>query len=230
MDSFYDKSVFPVWVLKLEIMKYLIIASLVILCINVTHGQTKLGLKLSPAVIDQRISYPNDSNSISNGSNAFNMSVMLFADISMSNNYFFTTGVGYTSKRINLQYQQGDDLATETKSYNVQYVQIPATLKLYTNEIALDKKLYFQFGPLIDVAVHNKESDSDLAIVDKFQPVDVSLLFAAGLEIQIAPQTAVLLGISYTRGLMNVVKDPADGVGDLVIKNDLFAIDVAIKF
>jgi hypothetical protein len=97
-------------------------------------------------------------------------------------------------------------LPSESKGYNVQYVQIPATLKLYTNEIALDKKLYFHFGPLIEVAVHNKETNQDVTIIEKFQPVDISLLFAAGLEIQLAPQTAMQLGFNYTRGLINVAE------------------------
>lgn len=211
-------------------MKHLIIASLVILSVNVSHGQTKLGLKLNPAIITQRLTFPDDSSSVKNGPNSFNLSVMLFADIEITQNYFFNTGIGYTSKRMNLEYFQQDGASTESKGYNVQYVQIPATLKLYTNEIALDKKLYFQFGPLIEVAVHNKETNQDVTIIEKFQPVDISLLFAAGLEIQLAPQTAMQLGFNYTRGLINVAKNSSVGAEDMVLKNDLYSIDIAIKF
>jgi hypothetical protein len=211
-------------------MKYLIIASLVILSVNVSLGQTKLGLKLNPAIISQRVSFPEDSSLVKKGANAFNLSIMIFTDIGITQNYFFNTGIGYTSKRLNLEYSQSDDALTESKSYNVQYVQIPATLKLYTNEISLDKKLYFQFGPLIEVAVHNKETNRDVMIIDKFQPVDISLLFAAGLEIQLAPQTALQLGFNYTRGMMNVVKDSVEGTEGLVIKNDLYSIEIAVKF
>jgi hypothetical protein len=211
-------------------MKHLIIASLVILSVNVSHGQTKLGLKLNPAIITQRLTFPDDSSSIKKGPNSFNLSVMLFADIGITQNYFFNTGIGYTSKRMNLEYFQQDGVSTESKGYNVQYVQIPATLKLYTNEIALDKKLYFQFGPLIEVAVHNKETNQDVTIIDKFQPVDISLLFATGLEIQLAPQTAIQLGFNYTRGLINVAKSAAEGAEGMVIKNDLYSIEIAVKF
>lgn len=211
-------------------MKHLIIASLVILSVNVSHGQTKLGLKLNPAIITQRLTFPDDSSSIKKGPNSFNLSVMLFADIGITQNYFFNTGIGYTSKRMNLEYFQQDGVSSESKGYNVQYVQIPATLKLYTNEIALDKKLYFQFGPLIEVAVHNKETNQDVTIIDKFQPVDISLLFATGLEIQLAPQTAIQLGFNYTRGLINVAKSAGEGAEGMVIKNDLYSIEIAVKF
>jgi hypothetical protein len=33
---------------------------------------------------------------------------MLFADIEITQNYFFNTGIGYTSKRMNLEYFQQD--------------------------------------------------------------------------------------------------------------------------
>jgi hypothetical protein len=211
-------------------MKYYVFASLVILSVNVSWGQTKLGLKLSPAILHQRIAQSSDTVSISKGANPFNLSIALFADLPLSKNYYFTTGIGYTSKRINLQRQSTNDYLVIEKIYNVQYVRIPATLKLYTNEVALDKKLYVQFGPLVDVAVHTKENNSTINTVQKFQPVDVSLLFAAGLQIQLAPQTAIQVGASYTRGLVNIVKSTSGGLEGLKIKNDLYALDFAVKF
>ncbi len=211
-------------------MKILLVASLVILSINVSHAQTKLGLRLNPGVITQRISYTNDGNTVGNGSNAFNFSALLFADFEMSSNYFFNTGVGYTSKRMNINYQQQGEPNSFTKNYNIQYVQIPATLKLYTNEISLDKKLFFQFGPLIEIAIHNKESKQELPVIEQFRPLDISLLFATGLQFQLAPQTAIQIGFNYTRGLINVVKSSADGIGDLTIKNDIYALDLSLKF
>jgi hypothetical protein len=211
-------------------MRNLIVASLVILSINVSNGQTKLGLKLTPGVITQRISFPNDNNTVENGANAFNLSAILFADIEMSPNYYFTSGIGYTSKRMNIKLQRQGEINTFSKNYNIQYVQIPATIKLYTNEISLDKKLFFQCGPLIEIAVHNKENNHEISLIENFRPLDVSLLFATGLQIQIAPQTAMQIGITYRRGLINVVKSPADGIEDLIIKNDIYGLDLALKF
>lgn len=208
-------------------MKYFIAASLVIFTINASIAQTKLGLKLTSSIITQRISNSGDSIGISNGANAFVPSVTLFVDLPLSKNYFFSTGVGYISKRINLSVRNADDNQSLSKSYNIQYFQLPATLKLYTNEVALDKKLYFQFGPIFDIAVHTKETEPDLSVIEKFQPVDITLLFGAGLEIQLAPNTAMQIGINYSRGLINIVAESTD---DLNIKNDLYGIDIAVKF
>ncbi len=211
-------------------MKNIFIASLMILTINVANAQTNIGLKLSSSINAPRISYTDDSYTIDKGSNAFNPSAVLFADIALAKSYYFSTGLGYISKRINLATNGFDSNISNQKQYNIQYIQVPATLKLLTNEVALDKKLYFQFGPQFDIAVHHKENNPKLQVIKKFQPIDISLLFAAGMQIQLAPQTAVQIGISYTRSLINVARKTWMDDGDLSIKNDLFGIDLGIKF
>lgn len=211
-------------------MKYYIVASLVILSINVSKSQSKLGIKLNPGIISQRISFQNDMAVVQGGSNAVNLSAMLFADLSLGQNYYFGTGVGYTSKRVNLLYQQSVNASTQSKGYNIQYIQLPATIKMFTNEIALDKRLYFQFGPLFEIAVHNRETNKSVSIIREFQPLDISLLFATGLEIQLAPQTALMFGVNYSRGLINIVKTPAAGLNNLIIKNDLYSLEMILKF
>ena len=210
-------------------MKYYIATSLAILVINASIAQTKLSLKLTSSIISQRVSHSDDTISISSGSNAFIPSVTLSADIPLSNNYFFSTGLGYISKRINMKIKIPEDNISHSASYNIQYLQLPATLKLYTSEISLDKKLYFQFGPIFDIAIHTKESNTNFSVINKFQPVDITLLFGAGIEFQLSPNTAVQLGINYSRGLVNIVSESAMA-NDLSVKNDLFGIDIAIKF
>jgi len=211
-------------------MKYFIAASLVIFVINASNAQTKLGLKLTSSIITQRVYNTQDSINIENGSNAFNPSITFLIDMPLSNNYFFSTGIGYISKRVNLKINKTGVDFSQTKSYNIQYIQLPATLKLYTNEIALDKKLYFQFGPIIEFPIHKKENDNNFQVINKIQPADVTLMFGAGIEFQLAPQTAVQVGINYSRGLINIVSESQFIDGNLVIKNDLYGIDIAVKF
>lgn len=211
-------------------MKYLLAASLVILSLNVTIAQTKLGIKLNPGIIHQRISFQSDSATIQNGSNAVNLSAMLFADLPIGRNYYFGTGLGYISKRVNLVAQQGGDASVKSKGYNIQYVQIPATVKLFTNEIALDKRLYMQFGPLFEIAVNDKETNPQVTVVREFQPLDISLIFATGIEIQLAPQTALMLGFNYTRGLVNIAKTTETAFNGLILKNDFYSLELILKF
>lgn len=201
-----------------------------ILIINASIAQTKLGLKLTSSVITQRITQSSDSIEISKGSNAFNPSIALIADMPISAKYFFSTGIGYISKRVNLNaYESYPDLM-HTLSYNIQYIQLPATLKLFTDDVALDKKLYFQFGPIIEIPIHLKENDQNFQVIKTIQPIDITLLLSAGVEILIAPQTVIGIGLSYQRGLLNIVKETEFPDETLVIKNDLFGFDITIKF
>lgn len=211
-------------------MKYFVAAILVILILNNSNAQTKLGIKLTPSIIAQRITNSNDSIGIAHEANAFNPSVTLFADMPLSRNYFFTTGIGYISKRVNLKVNASNDNFSVNKSYNIQYVRLPATLKLYTNEIALDKKLYFHFGPIFDIVIHSKETNQSYPLINDFQPIDIALIFGAGMEIQLAPQTALQIGFNYSRGLINIVRKSEPAYESMAIKNDLYGIDVAIKF
>jgi hypothetical protein len=210
-------------------MKYFISASLVILIINASIAQTKLGLQLTSSVISQRVTHSNDSIGISDGSNSFNPSIALLVDMPISGKYFFSTGIGYISKRVNLNVIETYPDSAHTKSYSIQYIQLPATFKLYTDDIALDKKLYFQFGPIIEIPISFKEKDQNFEVIKTIQPIDVTLLLGLGIEIQIAPQTAIGIGISYRRGLVNIVKETEFPDDNLVIKNDLIGIDIIIK-
>ena len=200
-----------------------------ILVVNASIAQTKLGIKLTSSIISQRISSPDDFIEVEHGANAFIPSPALFADLPLSRNYFFSTGIGYISKRVNLKVHSPFEISSQSKNYNIQYLQIPATLKLYTNEVALDKKLYFQFGPVFDIAVHDKEKDKNISVIDEFNPLDITLQFGTGLELQLAPNTAVQLGISYGRGLINIVRSNSINE-DLSVKNDLYGIEIAVKF
>ena len=53
---------------------------------------------------------------------------------------------------------------------------------------------------------------------------------ALGVEFQLGPHTALQVGLNYSRGLINIVKEASYDEMDLVIKNDLYGIDIAIKF
>ncbi len=210
-------------------MRYFLLASLTILSINLSSAQTKLGLKLAPSVINQRIGNVQDSASVTGGANAVVMPVLFSIDFSTGRNYYFGSGIGYVSKRMNLIVNQEGSGST-SNSYNIQYVQIPATFKLFTSEVALDKRLYFQVGPVFEIAVNRKETNPQVSIIEQYQPIDISLLFATGMEFQVGAHTAIGLGISYSRGLVNIVKTPGAGLKDLSVKNDLFALELILKF
>lgn len=211
-------------------MRRLFTASLLILAINICRAQTKLGVQVSPGILGTRIAYDHDVRAVQSGPNSFNLSALLFVESSIGPNYYFSSGIGYTSKKLNLEYKNTRYDRVTSKSYNIQYVRVSVALKLYTNEIALDKRLFFQAGTLLDVAIHEKENMPGFRIIDSFHPMDVSLLLAIGLEVQLAPQTAVQFGCSYTRSLVNMAESYVPTIENLTVKNEIYSVEIAVKF
>lgn len=192
-------------------------------------AQTKLGLKLAPVIASNRAT--NDAQSVDNDGSKLKLSVGLVVDKPLADNYFLSTGLFYVPKRA--AFRTSDNLVRE--EYKMQYLQIPATLKLFTNEIAPDFKVYFQVGAGIDIKVFDEPEDPNNFAVQKFNPVDVSVILGSGVEYRAGINTTIFAGISYQRGLSNVVKETdaitlAAEYQDLQIRNTIVSIDLGVKF
>ncbi len=198
-----------------------------ILSLNASIAQTKLSLKLTPGIVSQRITNDPGGNPIK-GEAATNLSAAFLLDMPMSVNSFFVTGLGYTSKRMYLTLYDFYDEPEESNRYDLQYIQIPVMFRFYTSEVALDKRLYFLIGSLMEVLIHRKETNPETRIMDRIIPIDFPLYLGMGMEIQVGARTAIQIGVNYQRGLLNVRNVSLYGAP--VIKNDIYAMEFAIKF
>lgn len=171
-----------------------------------------------------------------------------FADIFFHDNYAFSTGFFYTVKRVSLDFQYFD-----TDAYtNLQYGQIPATMKLFTNEVSRGLRVFFQLGGTFDMKLAEKYYDIDPGDVpdqapdaqyreyrepDKDQNIyqfpDVSLFVGGGMEYELGDIIDLYGGISYQRGLMSVTNGNKDftPLTEMVdIKNDLINLELGVIF
>ncbi len=214
-------------------MKKIWIVILTLLSVNLSYGQTKLGLKLSPSFINNRVLssvVPKNANS---PGLRLRTSIALTIDMPLSGvsgDYYMNTGIGYISKLVKMDVDGQNGDPDIVKKYNIQYLQIPFTLKLYTSELAVDKRFYFQLGPMFDIKIHDKEDNPQVEVIQKFRPIDISLVFAIGIDYRIGTETTVYGGIRYSRGFVNLAKQNAPEFGDLILKNDAFGIDIGIRF
>lgn len=107
-------------------------------------AQLKAGLKFSPTfALNSVIDNAGTPNTVtySNNSLGLRYSTGLNLDFHINESVAFATGLWFTVKRVGLTTQPtGMDPIYE--NYNVQYLQLPLTIKMYTNEIATDMKLY----------------------------------------------------------------------------------------
>lgn len=157
--------------------------------------------------------------------------------------YAFSTGLWYTIKRSSfvIPASFGQDRFRPGQSpgqsvYNLQYLQIPLSVKMYANEIGPSMRGYIQCGGLFDVKLAEKALDQTTNPLYKYATsgssrqrqygfADVGVLIGAGVQYKINTVNALNMGLSYQRGLLNVFRDNA-----LESRNNTVAIELGFKF
>lgn len=155
--------------------------------------------------------------------------------------YAFSSGLWYTIKRSGFQMPGtfGSSVwnpgAPEKESvYNLQYLQIPATVKMFANNIAPNMRLYIQTGGLFSIKLAEKaldEARNGLYTAEsggsrrQYGFGDVELLLGAGIQYKINQNNAFNLGMSYQRGLINAARD-----NNLISKNRVVSLELGFKF
>ena len=204
----------------------------ILICLFLTgyataFAQVKVGVQLSPTLSFNRVSGETDNLDFSSQGIGGRLLAGAVVDYMLTENYFVSSGVFFVPKRVGLR----DGATNEIKeTYKLHYLQIPATMKLFTNEVALDTRIYFQGGFALDFKLKEDNISEKAEYVNDFGFADASLLLATGAEYRYGYNTILFGGFSYRRGFGNVVRNAAASAGDLVIKNDLFSLDFGIKF
>lgn len=164
-------------------------------------------------------------------SNGFGFSYGIITDIMIANNenYAFSSGILINSQNstvLNSQYHDGTTTAADTSSllaefaqssekYKLQYLDIPLTLKLKTNEIGYltyfgqfgldlsfnlksrrDIEYQFEDGPLLRADDEDVQSDIGL--------LRTALQVGLGAEYNIAGNTSIMAALVWNNGLTNV--------------------------
>lgn len=190
-------------------------------------SQVELGLQFSPSLSFNRIDDDDATESLSTNGVGFRGIFGLLADFYFQENYYFSTGLYFVPKRVGIE----DANNNISEAYRLHYLQVPASLKLFTNEVALDMRIYFQVGFTADIKILEDQISEEVAYIRNFRAFDSNFLLGTGLEYRMGYSTTVYGGLSYRRGLVNVVRNPLDpSVGDIIIKNDMLSLDLGVKF
>lgn len=219
--------------------KSILLCFLVLLMIEGFSQKVRLGLRFAPGVAFSRMNSENDTIDFKGKG----LGVRFFGgpeiNIMISENYVFTTGLWYMVKRAGLSVSN----YYPKEVYNIQYLQLPATLKLYTNDIAVDTKLYFQFGGTLDIKLQERGIVKEtLTYTNRFRFFDFSALIGAGVQLQMGANTYIFGGITYSRGLLPALKSVntrhwTNQAGQPVplpevkaLKNDMICLDLGLRF
>jgi hypothetical protein len=207
-------------------------------------AQIEIGVKISPSVASTRTIAKDQYNFKNEGARVgFGMGII--ADYFFGTNYAFSTGLLYNVKGGEVSYDFSQTTgSTNTRisgqdDINLQYLEIPVSLKLFTNEIAPDTRLYFQAGTslntMLAAKVNDKKVDNDTGdrFTKRFNTFEIGALLGAGAEWTLGESTKLFGGISYHRGLTDVDNDYYSSVFSdtkVELKNSSFALDFGIKF
>ncbi|MEQ9230289.1 MAG: porin family protein [Cyclobacteriaceae bacterium] len=213
-----------------------ILTGLVAFGTNAQDSDLKLGIKVAPVFGNSRIQLDDPDVTVENDGAAFKLSLGLIVDKSFGDNYMLSTGLIYIPKEIGLAINpeaSSTQTWNSTETYKLQYLQIPATVKLFTNEIQPDVKVYFQLGMALEIKVF-EEADPELTepeVIAQFQPMNIPVILGTGIEYRAGLNTVLFGGISYQRGLINIVKDTNYTFAeDFALRSTLVSIDIGIKF
>lgn len=170
------------------------------------------GLKASPSVNWFRI----DAEGAKNEALRIGFTYGLITEFRITKNYAFATG-------LDISYRGGEYSTIESDSgiiYNTtriqrfQFVEVPISLKLKTNEIGY-MKYYGTFGLLPGILVKATEDTessntslqperSKRSNQSDFAPFNVSLQVGLGIEYNLGGNTSLTAGLHYVNGLVDI--------------------------
>lgn len=210
-------------------------------------AQVEIGLKISPSISYLRPDSPSGT-SFSSESSKFSFGGGIFMDYFFGENYAFNTGLFLTGKGGTISYLDRNPLSSGSpvrveQKIAMQYLELPLTVKLFTNEVAPDVRLYFQVGGSLAVPVqvringekyytdpfdNNNQTKAGSHVFD----VDANLIGGFGGEYQLGQSTKFLAGLTYHHGLIDTDRyfEKTRNFDSVNIKNSIFSLDLGLKF
>lgn len=195
-------------------------------------GDYRIGIKAGPTISFVRTNTDGNSTSIERDGSQVKFLLGAFVDVPFKDNYYFHGGVNFAgrSTKIILDDPAYFSGTPTSANYEHEYLQLPALLKLYTNEVMLDTKLFFNFGVIPEIRLNTTNKMEAVNPITEFQNFDVSGNFGGGIERAIGVNTNVFAALNYNIGFLNQVKEQTNALDDLKVKNNLIAIEFGIKF
>jgi hypothetical protein len=199
-------------------------------------AQVEIGLQVSPSIAGNRF-VAEDKHGFKKENSSLRLGVGVIADYFFAQNYAFSTGVFYRSKGSEISYLSPDGSSARLQDdISLQYIAIPVTLKLFTNEVAPGTILYFQVGGSLNTKVaaqvNGKKVIDGNKVTKRFNIFETDAVLGAGAEYQIGQSTKIFGGLTYHRGLTDIDDFYEERLGDknISLKNNGVSIDVGVKF
>ncbi len=182
-----------------------------------TGSKFHFGVKATPSLAWIKT----DPSGLNDGT-PFGFGYGLITDFGFADRYAFSTGieVAYRGGKT----KEAIDTFIVSKSYSLQFIEVPLTLKLKTNEIGY-LTYFFQVGIAPGYAIRTRadvkteytnkstptKSESNVDVNDDINNFNLSLIIAAGAEYNLSGNTSLLLGITFDNGFLDILAGPNTG-------------------
>jgi opacity protein-like surface antigen len=213
--------------------------------IHAADSKLHFGLKGAPSLAWLRT----DTKGLESDGSKFGFSYGLVTEFNFADNYAFATGIdiayrGGKFKTVTTEYPDSvTTVTTSTRSkYTIQYIEIPLSLKLKTNEIGY--LTYFlqagvspgfkirargSYEAAIQTTVgstttNSSDSQSDIDIMKDINNFNISMLIGGGVEYTLSGSTVLLAGIQFNNGFLDVFD------GDPKVNSNYLALTIAVLF
>jgi hypothetical protein len=171
------------------------------------------------------------------------------ADITLTENYFLRTGFSMDYLGGNLEFpfvrsnEQEYDTGMMNRKYNLRYLEVPVALKMRTNRFG--NKAYFGeigFGTSFNLKARSKDNFSyaggelseefESDISEEVVLVREAMIFGGGVEFFLDESTSILVELTFSNGLNNILKGENTFDQDVKQKASLyyFQLSVGILF
>ena len=197
----------------------------------VTTAQVKLGVHFSPGISYSRFETDSDTLQLESKASGLRFVSGIVIDYEFAQNYYLSTGINFETRKAGYRVT-GPKPSNFTDTYNLQYVQIPVALKLYTNEIAIDKEIYFKAGGSFSFKVDDNLNAKNNTLISKARFFDVGVNLGAGLEMGLGTNTSAFGGLYFQNGLINMANEHVelDNNSKLSLKSSMIGLEIGIKF
>ena len=214
--------------------KYLFIAILALISVKAFAQNTRFTV-----FVDPKFSWmSSDIKAVESDGSKFGVNIGLNMDNFFAQNYAFMTGISIDNTGGTLTFENekklkinGPDTTLNqgsTVNYKLQYINIPLGLKLKTNEIGyLTFYTHLGVNGGINIKATGEVDDFELDnenISEEIKLFNLGYYIGAGVEYSIGGNSAIVLGLTYTNGFIDITTDT-----DKVTLSD-FAIRIGILF
>ncbi len=204
-------------------MKKIFYLAVLFVTINTFGQHVKMGIIANPQIAWMA---PVGTDEVINEKPVFGFDIGLSIEKYFTDNYAILTGISLNNIGGNISYSDSVQLAVnedvvwaepeENMLYNFQYVKIPFALKFKTKQMG-----YFTYFAQIglegsvnvrsDVTL-DQQDVSDENVSKEINLFNAGYLIGGGFEYSIGGSTAIILGIQYQNGMIDVLKTTDDKV------------------